>query len=658
MKKIKNIALIGMIAVGVLCSSCSEDFLKPDPLSFYEPEQTFTTEAGLRSVVATLDRHLRNYWTYYQAANLVTPFYTLFMHTDLAVAGKTDQSTIWADPSERLTPSDGMGGGGSEVNQFSYFWGETYTGIKSANTITSYIGKIKDMDEASRNKYIGWAYFHRAYRYLSLVFMFKDVPLVTKIIEGPKFDYKTTSREAILAKMVEDMEFAVQWVPEQKDMKEIGLVNKGACRMLLSKLYLATGQWEKAIQQLNEVIDNSGYSLMTNTFGTFVTPFNTETWPIQRNVIWDLHRPVNKADASNKETIMLMVNRYDNSESRLNTNYLYNMTPFWSQTDVNRGILVPSKSQSGMTRQSATAGMLAQYPDFLDCRAIYGRGEAFSRPTYHAEKSMWGDKNDLRHSREAGNWFVMEDLKYNDPKLLGTDDAVYYLKPIQKYADDGTLLCKDTIRCWFDYPYYKLWVEDTAREVANGYSGTDYVGGSGDWYVYRLAEAYLLRAEAYYWKKEYAKAAADVNKIRERAGCTDLFDAGELNGLDGLDVIMDERARELMYEEFRHVELVRVSFIKENQEGNYTSPKDLADESSNSYWWHRITEYNNYYNKGVKTLHNDEYKIGKYNIFWPIPQTAIDANLYGRVNQNYGYSGYELNETPIASQEEQIASGQ
>ena len=52
--------------------------------------------------------------------------------------------------------------------------------------------------------------------------------------------------------------------------------------------------------------------------------------------------------------------------------------------------------------------------------------------------------------------------------------------------------------------------------------------------------------------QEYAKAAADVNKIRERAGCMDLFDVGELNGLDGLDVIMDERARELMYEEFKH----------------------------------------------------------------------------------------------------------
>ncbi len=30
------------------------------------------------------------------------------------------------------------------------------------------------------------------------------------------------------------MEFAVQWVPEQKDMDYVGMVNKGACRMLLS----------------------------------------------------------------------------------------------------------------------------------------------------------------------------------------------------------------------------------------------------------------------------------------------------------------------------------------------------------------------------------------------------------------------------------------
>ena len=469
MKKIKNIALIGMVAVGVLCSSCSEDFLKPDPLS----------------VVATLDRHLRNYWTYYQAANLVTPFYTLFMHTDLAVAGKTDQSTIWADPSERLTPSDGMGGGGSEVNQFSYFWGETYTGIKSANTITSYIGKIKDMDEASRNKYIGWAYFHRAYRYLSLVFMFKDVPLVTKIIEGPKFDYKTTSREAILAKMVEDMEFAVQWVPEQKDMKEIGLVNKGACRMLLSKLYLATGQWEKAIQQLNEVIDNSGYSLMTNTFGTFVTPFNTETWPIQRNVICDLHRPANKLIAEHKAVILGMPNRgIGSSNSFVAFNTMRALGPLW---DDKSNLLDPN----GVQAVKSFARSDKNYDSKYDYNRSIGRGTGYLHPTYYSQYGMWevngvDDEGDLRRSTKSGNWMMMDSVRVNNPS------SKYYGQYLQKSW------CKDTIRDWFGWPHYKIYLMDQNAEAKesstqfNGASSSSTTSGIADWYCCVLKQNFIM----------------------------------------------------------------------------------------------------------------------------------------------------------------------
>ena len=32
-------------------------------------------------------------------------------------------------------------------------------------------------------------------------------------------------------------------------------------------------------------------------------------------------------------------------------------------------------------------------------------------------------------------------------------------------------------------------------------------GGHGDWYVYRLAETYLLRAEDYFWKDNLSAAA-------------------------------------------------------------------------------------------------------------------------------------------------------
>lgn len=123
MNKINKIIACLTIA-GCMCSSCSEDFLKPDPLSFYEPGKTFTTVEGLESVLANLDRHIRTYWTNYQGRDIAVPIYSQYMYSDLNVAAKTDQSTIFADIATRLTPTDGLGGDDSEVNQLGYFWGK------------------------------------------------------------------------------------------------------------------------------------------------------------------------------------------------------------------------------------------------------------------------------------------------------------------------------------------------------------------------------------------------------------------------------------------------------------------------------------------------------------------------------------------------------
>lgn len=633
---------------GLFCflTSCSDNWLEPKPLSFYEPDVTFSTVEGLEAALTTCHRQMR----YYYLESLGPGLSTEMIFSDIAVNAVSDCSG-GQDFVFHLTPTSNNNWYGTNMTE--YFWDMGFQGISFANTVISRIPNLT-LDQTVKDEMLSRAYFQRAWRYYHLICQFGDIPFLTKELTTPKLDYRSTKMEIIIEQMIKDLEFAVGHIAEQNDY---GKENRGACRLLLVKFYLMAGEFDKAVNEANALINNSGYQLMENSFGIFENPYPNER-PISRNVIWDLHRPINKGNSENKETIMLMVCRYENSQSRINTNYLYNMTPFWSQTDKVKGILTPSKGSSGLTAQAGTENMLSLHSDYLDLRAIYGRGEPFSRPTYFAEKGMWSDKNDLRHSREKGNWFVMEDLKYNDPGMLNTPDAKYYLQPIQKFADDGTLLCQDTIRCWFDYPYYKLWVKDVDKEVSNGYTGNDYSGGPGDWYLYRLAEAYLLRAEAYYWKGDYAKAVEDVNKIRHRAECKELFSAADLVGLKGLDIIMDERARELTYEEFRHAELVRVSYIKANQEGIYQSPKDLANEGSDSYWWHRITNYNNYYNKGVKTLHNDEYTMGKYNIFWPVPQSSIDANLYGRINQNYGYSGYDKNVTPIGSFEELEDSGQ
>ena len=61
-----------------------------------------------------------------------------------------------------------------------------------------------------------------------------------------------------------------------------------------------------------------------------------------------------------------------------------------------------------------------------------------------------------------------------------------------------------------------------------------------------------------------------------------------------------------------------------------------------------------FYNKGVKTVHGDMYTMSPYHILWPVPQDAIDSNTYGRINQNYGYDGYELNEPPFDNIEDAV----
>src|SRR3546814_15849469 len=80
----------------------------------------------------------------------------------------------------RLTPTDGAYD--NNINSIAFFWDQTYAGIRHANAITSFIDNVPDLDEATKQEYLGRAYFHRSFRYLALCFQYGDVPLVTKIL--------------------------------------------------------------------------------------------------------------------------------------------------------------------------------------------------------------------------------------------------------------------------------------------------------------------------------------------------------------------------------------------------------------------------------------------------------------------------------------------
>ena len=607
---------------------CSEDYLKPDPLSFYAPSVTFTTQAGLESTLAQCDRHLRQYWTSDISRDRGLPISTEYMFSEVSVHGMTDNVDMFTDIANVMTPTSvGTPAYYWDGNCIQYLWNEHYTGIKYANTVISFIDNVEGLDVKTKNAFLGRAYFHRAYRYLALVFQWKDVPLISKIIESPKFDYRSTKREAILEMITMDMEKAVQWVPEQSEMNFTGMISKGACRQLLIKCYLATGQWQKAIAESDTLIDQSGYALMKEPFGNFVTPFE-QTWHITRNVIWDLHRPDNKCIAANKEVILGLPNRPE-TDAAIKMRSMRNWLPMMD----NRNEL---KSPSGKNAVLFYPPNSANYDPDFDYRTAWGRGIAHIRSTDYHTRIVWyvngiNDEGDLRHNSTVGNWMRMDSIKYNN-----RDDTEWYGKNLRLYDINNNILCSDTIRCWFDWPHYKTYLPDPEELVA---SNANHRGGAGDWYCYRLAETYLLRAEAKYYIGDIAGAIEDLNTVRERAQCSQLYSTVDIGD------IMDERARELYMEEWRHVELSRVSYClalsgKPDEWGNTYTVDNLSE---NSYWYQRIDHLNDFYNKGVVVwqLANRPYTIAPKNIYWPIPQYAIDANREGTLFQNPGYDGYD-----------------
>ena len=223
------------------------------------------------------------------------------------------------------------------------------------------------------------------------------------------------------------------------------------------------------------------------------------------------------------------------------------------------------------------------------------------------------------------NWVDKHEVYYTNPT------SVDYDKPVNlKYLASAT----DSNLVLFPMCHYKTYVP-MGNPTAAKY------GGNGDWYVFRLAETYLIRAEANYWLNRNDLAAADINTIRQRANAVPI-QASEVN----IDYIMDERARELYIEEKRHNELVRVAFTLAslNRDGY-----SLSNFSQKNYWHDRLMAKNHFYNSNppIGFSYSGTALAEPYHALWPIPDQVITANTGARINQNPGYVGSENNVAPL-----------
>ena len=539
---LSRIGLVVLASATLFAAGCQKEFLEPKPLSYFEPTATFTTESGLRAALIDCDQELRS--EYIINDFLARGILTMEMRiSDLCVGGNTDggHTTALCELDTKVTAVSGY-------DQSPAMFSDVLGGaVKSANSILDYVDNVPGLDENLRDAYKGRAYFHRAFRYYNMIFQFRNVPLVTHVISSPKLDYKSATRETIIKKMIEDLEFAVAHVPAQSQMDYYGMVNKGACQVLLIKYYLADGRFSDAKNLADEVINNSGYQLMRNPFGIFDEGGEPQTWKITRNIIWDMHRPENKLIAENKETIFGIVNQGSGSSFRTFMT-LRNWVPFWAN-GTNTAPLGGGQSTQRYARTDPA------YNAALDFNRGIGRGVGCMRLTWWAENDMWKvngqmDEGDLRHSESAGNWFSRDLFRYNTKEIRDSSDPEVRALYGKTYREVGSPHYADTIKSVGAVMHYKTFLHDVQKEAnpnSNDHQGAT-LGACSNWYVYRLAEVYLLRAEAKYYMGD-PTAAADVNAIRERAHCEQLYTNVTIGD------IMDERARELFMEEFRHIEL-------------------------------------------------------------------------------------------------------
>lgn len=609
-----------LICAAISLFGCSDGWLDTKPLSIYTPENSYVDAAGFESALGACMR------------NIVTEFYgdgapiiTEMVQSDICVDGTTNKTGPQQDMDQALLPSAKLTG--TDYTQVGWFWTYTYNVVKYCNTVISRIDDIEWKNPEDRNHILGSAFFHRAYRYYRAVHQFGNVPFLDEELTEPKTDFYSSDRWSILERLYSDMEFAYKWVRAEAVR---GKVNKDACGVLLMKICMSLGKFDRAIEIGNEIVAN--HPLMTERFTSNKNKART-------NLMHDLHSVEAKLDMSNTEGIFY-TSSYPDIDGSVRIYTMRCGVPSWNTGG--QGTITPDGKTGTAWNVSAIADDVREDPD-LDINRVYGRGTGKARPTNYFQYEIWGDKekNDLRGIHNRDSWRRTEDLKYNNPNLKKSGNS-WYRKNLQKNAN---ISVNDSIMCWYQWPHYKLFVPE--KETV-----TQWYGGETPWYIYRSAEVYLMLGECYYWKDQKTQAAEMLNVVRLRAGA-DPLTATDIN----IGEILNERARELYYEELRHVELVRIAytyaklgktcevFNRTYSLDNFSGPGGIGanvKEPGVNFWWDWVMAKNNFYKEHITTSWYT-YQISVHHVLWPIPEEAIVSNVNGVINQNIGYPGAENN---------------
>jgi hypothetical protein len=123
----------------------------------------------------------------------------------------------------------------------------------------------------------------------------------------------------------------------------------------------------------------------------------------------------------------------------------------------------------------------------------------------------------------------------------------------------------------------------------------------------------------------------------------------------GMEMVFDERARELYGEEYRHDEMVRWSVIYAKTGMPYRgetysiSGNDIEKSlSTKSFYYDRMMDVNNFFRDEVPWFsYGVKYTMDPKHVWWPVYEPFLIGNVGATLNQTTGYEGSENNIEPL-----------
>ena len=572
MKDLKHHILILLTLTALLVAGCSEDFLDLKPTARGTTE-TFYTDAS------TIDATVTAAYAELCAREVFDKDYYLVIGSipadDVECGGENISDYPNAQHYDQFTHTL------NDETPLLEIYRYCYKGLRMCNTALERLATAKEVNPDISDNFIarrtGEVKFMNAWYHFTLVQVFGGVPIADEPVQPADFYTGRNSIKEVFSYAEQNLLDAIEVLPEKKNLgADVGRATKGAAQALLSRLliyessyarnYPGDERFEGCEERWQEAL-NYAEAVISSTDNYSLVGYNGEryaSWRTGNDTAGtiDGYRWLFTADADNSSEGIFEIqgvnDRLGWGTSRGNVMTVY-------QT-------------------------VREYTDKGGSSGDYG-GWSFNCPTAHLIQAF--GNSDPRESNlhsdpcneEDDPRFATTVGREGDTILLGEDNEFVFM------GFDN--LPTGTIGRKFECSYEEYW------------GNNDIWAGPYNVRLIRLAEIYLIAAEAAIMVNDQTKALTYINTIRTRArNCGATGYPVNLTAVSFEDVV-HERRLELACEPHRYFDLVRW---------------DLAEEFLDGI--------------NVLALGPDfhiDFEPGKHE-FFPLPLTEIQLSKGGLVN--------------------------